>query len=220
MAKLKVIDLDGTAHGEIDVADVVFASEVKEHLLWEAVRWQRAKKRSGNAKTKERSEVHGTRAKMYKQKGTGNARHGSRRVNVFRGGGQVHGPRPRSYEFSMNKKAREGALRSALSLRASQDALLVVRNFEVEDAKTGKLAKALDNLEAPKALLVDKGENESLVRSSRNLRHANFLDVRGLNVYDILRRPKLLISETSLREVEGRLSANAPQSQMQESESA
>ena len=90
MAKLNVVDLNGKSVGEIEVSDAVFAGEVKEHLLWEAVRWQRAKKRSGNAKTKERGEIRATKAKMYKQKGTGNARHGNKRVNTFRGGGVVH----------------------------------------------------------------------------------------------------------------------------------
>lgn len=205
MAKLKVVDLQGKAVGDIEVSDTVFASEVKEHLLWEAVRWQRAKKRSGNAKTKERGEIRATKAKMYKQKGTGNARHGNKRVVTFRGGGVVHGPRVRSYEFSVNKKARAGALRSALSLRAQAGDLLVVKDFAVPDGKTKNLAAALDKLETPKALLVDTSENTSLSRSSKNLADADFLDGKGLNVYSILRRPKLLISESALREVEARL---------------
>lgn len=205
MAKLKVLDLEGNGVGEIDVADEVFAAEVKEHLLWEVVRWQRAKARAGTAKTKERSEVHGTHAKMFKQKGTGNARHGSRRVNVFRGGGQVHGPRPRSYEFSVNKKARAGALRSALSLRASEGNIMVIRDFAVPEAKTRNLVAALVRLDAGKALLVDSGDNVSLKRSSNNLQTAQHLVPEGLNVYDILRYPKLLISETSLRSIESRL---------------
>ena len=211
MAKLKVLDLEGNGVGEIDVADEVFAAEVKEHLLWEVVRWQRAKARAGTAKTKERSEVHGTHAKMFKQKGTGNARHGSRRVNVFRGGGQVHGPRPRSYEFSVNKKARAGALRSALSLRASEGNLVVIRDFTVADAKTRNLAAALAKLDAGKALLVDSADNMSLKRSSNNLPTAQHLAPEGLNVYDILRYPKLLISEASLRSVESRLVGGAAQ---------
>lgn len=205
MTKLKVVDLEGKAVGDIEVSDAVFATEVKEHLLWEAVRWQRAKKRSGNAKTKERGEIRATKAKMYKQKGTGNARHGNKRVVTFRGGGVVHGPRVRSYEFSVNKKARAGALRSALSLRAQAGDLLVVKDFVVPDGKTKNLAAALDKLETPKALLVDSSENTSLSRSSKNLSNADFLDGKGLNVYSILRRPKLLISETALREVEARL---------------
>ena len=206
MAKLKVVDLNGKSVGEIEVSDAVFAGEVKEHLLWEAVRWQRAKKRSGNAKTKERGEIRATKAKMYKQKGTGNARHGNKRVNTFRGGGVVHGPRVRSYEFSMNKKALAGALRSALTLRAQSGDILVLKDFTVPEAKTRNLTSALTKLEAPKASLVDAGENSSLQRSSHNFPNSEFLDVRGLNVYDILRKPRLLISESSLRSVEARLS--------------
>jgi large subunit ribosomal protein L4 len=205
MAQLNVKDLDGNDVGNIDVADDVFAAEVKEHLLWEVVRWQRAKARAGTAKTKERSEVHGTHAKMFRQKGTGRARHGSARVNVFRGGGQVHGPRPRSYEFSMNKKARAGALRSALSLRASQGNLTVIKDFTVPEAKTRNLVAALTKLDAHEALLVDAADNVSLRRSSNNLPKAQHIPPEGLNVYDILRHPKLLVSESALRAIEARL---------------
>jgi large subunit ribosomal protein L4 len=207
MAKLNVIDLEGQGLGEIEVADEVFATEVKQHLLWEVVRWQRAKRRAGTAKTKERWEINATKAKMYKQKGTGNARHGSRRPNIFRGGGQVFGPRPRSYAFDVNKKVRASALRSALSLRASSGNLLVVRDFTVPESKTRNLSKALEKLDAVKALLVDADSNESLRRSSRNLPNAQHLAPEGLNVYDILRFPKLLVSEASLRAIESRLAA-------------
>jgi large subunit ribosomal protein L4 len=220
MAKLNVKDLEGNDVGSIDVADEVFAAEVKEHLLWEVVRWQRAKARAGTAKVKERSEVHGTHAKMFKQKGTGNARHGSRRVNVFRGGGQVHGPRPRSYEFGMNKKARSGALRSALSLRASEGNLTVIRDFAVTDAKTKHLVQALTKLDAQHALLCDDGGNVSLRRSSSNLQKVLHIAPEGLNVYDILRHPKLLISETALRLVESRLLQTGPSIMAAESEGA
>ena len=142
---------------------------------------------------------------MYKQKGTGNARHGSRRVNIFRGGGSVHGPRPRSYAFHVNKKARAGALRSALSLRVREGNLVVVRDLTLPEIKTKSLSSFLGKIEAPKALLVDAGENRTLELSARNLADASFLDVRGVNVYDILRFPKLVISEASLRQVEARL---------------
>ena len=124
---------------------------------------------------------------------------------MFRGGGQVHGPRPRSYEFSVNKKARAGALRSALSLRATEGNLTVIRDFAVPDSKTRNLVAALTKLDANKALLVDDAGNESLRRSSNNLQTAQHLATEGLNVYDILRYPKLLISETALRQVEARL---------------
>ena len=205
MAKLNVIDLEGKSLGELEVADDVFAAEVKEHLLWEMVRYQRAARRSGTASVKERGEIRKTGAKLFKQKGTGNARHGSRRANIFRGGGQVHGPRPRSYAFHVNKKVRAGALRSALSLRAKEGNLVVVRDLSLGEAKTKALSRILGNLDATSALLVDS-DNRNLQLSSRNLQGASFLEARGVNVYDILRFPKLIISEASLRQVESRLS--------------
>lgn len=211
MAKLSVTDLSGSSVGELDVADDVFAADVKEHLFWEVVRHQRAAKRAGTAATKGRAEINRTKAKLYKQKGTGNARHGSRRANVFRGGGVVHGPQPHKYVLSVNKKTMAGALRSALSLRAKAGDLLVVREFVAPEQKTKLLAKALVALQAPKALLVDEGDNLWLRTTSKNLADASFLDVRGLNVYDILRFPKLLISEKSLRQIEARLTKAQPQ---------
>lgn len=205
MAKLNVTDLAGANLGEIDVADEVFAAPVKEHLLWEVVRYQRAARRAGTHSTKTRAEIHITGKKMTKQKGTGGARHGSRRANIFRGGGQVHGPHPRNYAFGVNKKVMAGALRSALTLRAQKGDLIVVRELVLPEIKTKALFQALDKLQTPKALLVDSGDNKNLRISAQNLATSSFLDVRGLNVYDILRFPKLLISEASLRTIEARL---------------
>jgi large subunit ribosomal protein L4 len=205
MAKLSVIDLTGSSVGELDVADDVFAAEVKEHLLWEVVRFQRAARRAGTACTKGRADIARTKAKLYKQKGTGNARHGSRRSNVFRGGGVVHGPKPHKYELDVNKKVMAGALRSALSLRAKAGDLVVVKELTAPETKTKVLAQALVRLAAPNALIVDSGDNQWLRTTAKNLADADFLDVRGLNVYDILRFPKLLISEASLRQIEARL---------------
>jgi large subunit ribosomal protein L4 len=205
MAKLNVTDLAGANLGEIDVADEVFAAPVKEHLLWEVVRYQRAARRAGTHSTKTRAEIHITGKKMTKQKGTGGARHGSRRANIFRGGGQVHGPHPRNYAFGVNKKVMAGALRSALTLRAQKGDLIVVRELALPEIKTKALFQALDKLQTPKALLVDSGDNKNLRISAQNLATSSFLDVRGLNVYDILRFPKLLISEASLRTIEARL---------------
>jgi large subunit ribosomal protein L4 len=205
MAKLNVTDLAGANLGEIDVADEVFAAEVKEHLLWEVVRHQRAARRAGTHNTKTRAEIHITGKKMTKQKGTGGARHGSRRANIFKGGGSVHGPHPRKYGFGVNKKVMAGALRSALSLRAQAGDLIVIREPALPEIKTKALFQALSTLKAPKALVVDSGDNKNLRMSARNLATSSFLDVRGLNVYDILRFPKLLISEASLRTIEARL---------------
>lgn len=203
--KLSVLDLQGKQVGELELSDEVFAAEVKEHLLWEVVRYQRAARRAGTAHTKGRSEVNRTKDKLYKQKGTGNARHGNRRVNVFRGGGNVHGPKPRSYAFHVNKKAMAGALRSVLSLRAKEGNLIVIRELALPQVKTKALAQTLATLDAPRSLIVDSGENRSLKLSARNLADATFLDVAGLNVYDVLRFPKLIVSEASLRAVEERL---------------
>lgn len=210
MAKLDVIDLKGDKVAQVDVADDVFAAEVKEHLLWEAVRAQRNAKRAGSAKVKTRAEVARTKDKLYRQKGTGNARHGSRRANVFRGGGVVHGPQPRDYSIGVNKKAMAGALRSAISLRAKAGDLLVIKEFSGGDKpKTKELAAALSKLESQRALLVDSKDNEWLVLSSRNLSDANFIEPIGLNVYDILRHPKLLVSQSALEAIEKRLSKTA-----------
>src|SRR5690606_933966 len=175
MAKLSVVDLSGASVGEVDVADEVFGADVKEHLLWEVVRAQRAAKRQGTACTKTRAEVSVTKDKIYRQKGTGSARHGSRRANVFRGGGVVHGPRPHLYHLDMNKKAMAAALRVVLSLRASRGNLVVVKELTGETPKTKTLATALDKLEAPKALLVGEAGDHWLQLSARNLAKAAFL---------------------------------------------
>ncbi len=209
MAKLNIQDLSGKNVGEIEVADDVFAAEVKEHLLWEAVRVQRAAKRQGSAHSKTRAEVKMTKDKLYRQKGTGNARHGSRRANIFRGGGVVFGPRTRDYTLGMNKKAMAGALRSAVSLRAQAGNLIVIKDLSGDTPKTKALAEALGKLQAPKALLVDTGDNRWLSLSARNLANADYLDVGGLNVYDILDHDKLVMSEASVRSLEARLTKKA-----------
>ena len=205
MAKLNVIDLSGKSVGEIDVDDAVFGAEVKEHLLWEVVRHQRAKARAGTASAQTRAEVSVTKAKIYRQKGTGNARHGSRRSVIFRGGGVVHGPKPRAYDVGVNKKAVAGALRSALSMRAQNGDLVVFKGWGGDKPQTKALASALGAADAAKALIVDAADNRWLQLSARNLSDAAYIAEGGLNVQDILRYPKLLISEASLRKVEERL---------------
>jgi large subunit ribosomal protein L4 len=149
MAKLNVIDLAGASLGEIEVSDEVFAAPVKEHLLWEVVRHQRAARRAGTHSTKTRAEIHITGKKMTKQKGSGGARHGSRRANIFKGGGQVHGPRPHKYILNVNKKAMAGALRSALTVRASKGDLIVVRDLTLPEIKTKALFQALASSRHP-----------------------------------------------------------------------
>jgi large subunit ribosomal protein L4 len=158
----------------------------------------------------QQGEVNLTKDKYIKQKGSGGARHGNKRTNLYPKGGRVHGPVPHLYILHVNKKTMAGALRSVLSLRAKAGDLLVVKEFTAEAPKTKLLAKGLEAIKAPRALLVDSGENSWLRRTAANLEHADFLDIRGINVYDILRYPKLVIAEGVMRELEARLLKTVP----------
>jgi large subunit ribosomal protein L4 len=206
MPKLEVVNIQGAKVGEIELDDSVFADEVHEHLLWEAVKWQRAKARSGTHSTRGRSEVRGTNAKPWRQKGTGRARHGHRRSPIWVGGGIVFGPKPRDYAYAMPKKARKKALRSALSLRAREQKLVVLDSFPVDDGKTRNVTGALAALGAPqpdnKVLIIDSADNANLVRGARNLRAAKWLAPEGINVYDVLNHATLVMTEKSARQVE------------------
>src|SRR5690242_21425053 len=140
--KIEVKNTQGKAVGSIDLDDAVFGAEVHEHLLWEVVKWQLAKRRGGNASTKRLGEVRGSSKKVWKQKGTGQARQGSRQAPHWVGGGSVFGPKPRSYEYAMPRKAKKAALRAALSLRASENRIVVIDAFGT-DGKTKSVATAL-----------------------------------------------------------------------------
>ncbi len=200
--KLDVYNLDNAKVGEIDVSDEVFAVEVKPHLHHEVVRWQLAKRRRGTHKVKGRSEIVGTTHKIYRQKGTGNARHGSRKAPIFSGGGVVHGPSPRNHAFKLPKKVKRGALRSVLSQKVGEGKLKVVQAFELSEPKT-KLALAhLARLGAERALVVDV-DNETLKLSVRNLPTSKFLRSVGINVRDLVHYDTLVITETALREIDG-----------------
>jgi large subunit ribosomal protein L4 len=181
--------------GEIELADTVFNADVKQHLMHEVVRAQRAAKRSGTACVKERNAVSGGGRKPYRQKGTGRARQGSRRAPNHVGGGVVHGPRPRSYAFRPPRNVRLGALRSALSLRVQEEKLLVLDDFELEEIGTKRLAEILSGLEVEGGLLVDRVGNEKLKLSARNLADHSFLPPEGVNVYDVLRHEQLVMTK-------------------------
>ncbi len=204
MATLPIYNLNREEVGTIDVNDDVFAAEVKQHLFYEVVKWQLAKRRAGTAATKGRSLVSGGGQKPYKQKGTGRARQGSRRAPNHVGGGVVHGPQPRSYAYTLNKKVKKAALRSALSLRASQGRLIVVRDFEWDEVKTSKAAKVFGVLAENNAVVVDNA-NCKLQLSVRNLPKVTFLPVEGLNVYDVLKHTHLVLTEPMVRSLEGAL---------------
>jgi large subunit ribosomal protein L4 len=198
------MNLDGAKVGDIDLDETVFGVEVNEHLLWEAVKAQRAKKRTGTASTLRRNEVRGGGKKPYKQKGTGNARQGSTRSPQFVGGGKVFTPKPRDYEYHLPKKVMAGALRSALSLRAKESKLVVLEGFALDSIKTKRVHEVLKKLGANKALIVDS-KNETLAKSTRNLPKAKYLATEGLNVYDVLDHDLLVLTRATVDAVTARL---------------
>ncbi len=206
MAKLEVKNIQGKSVGEIELDDAVFGADVHEHLLWEVVKWQRAKRRAGTHSTKRRGEIRGSTMKPYRQKGTGRARHGDRKSPIWVGGGSAFGPKPRSYAYNMPKKARKKALRSALSLRAKENKLVVLDELPVSDGKTKSLAGALANLGVPqpdaRVLIVDSAENVGLTRGARNLRSSKWLAPEGLNVYDVLNHQTLIITSATAKAIE------------------
>ncbi len=206
MPKLDVKNIAGKNVGSIELDDAVFGVEVHEHLLWEAVKWQLAKRRAGTHSTKRIGEVRGSSKKVWKQKGTGQARQGSRKAPHWVGGSSVFGPRPRDYEYNMSKKTKKAALRSALSLRASEQKLVVLDAFS-SDGKTKTVAGVLNALGGAKVLLVDSKDNQLLARGARNLASSKWLAPEGLNVYDILRHETLVLTQAAAKAVETALKA-------------
>src|SRR5687767_14560691 len=193
MAKLDVYNLKREKVGELELADEVFAADVKEHLLHEVVTAQLASQRAGTRAGKERSAVRGSKKKIYKQKGTGQARHGSKRAPIFVGGGRAHPPRPQDWSYRPPRRVRAGALKSALSLLLKEGRLTIVESIDLGEIKTKKLAAALTTLQAgKKTLVVDDRGNENLRLSMRNLEDKLFLPPEGVNVYDLLRHDHLV----------------------------
>ncbi|MEM1023470.1 MAG: 50S ribosomal protein L4 [Myxococcota bacterium] len=196
--KFDVVDTKNAKVGDIELDDSVFGAVVREHLFWEVVRMERANQRRGTHSTKTVSEVKGSGAKPYKQKGTGRARHGSNYAMNMRGGGVVFGPRPRDYSYSVPKKVVDQAIRCALSLRAEQGKLRVVQGWKPSSPKTKEARTVLAALDTEKPLVVDLDANENLALSVRNLAKANFISVEELTVYDLLDHAELVISEDAV----------------------
>ncbi len=203
--QIDVVDIDGRKVGQMEIADEVFATKVKEPLLWESVKAQQAAKRAGTHSTKTRKFVRGGGKKPYRQKGTGNARQGSIRSPNFVGGGVVFGPHPRSYEYTLPKKVKRAALASALSLRAQEKKLVVVDKIVIEAPKSKRIAGMLKALGFASALVVDAKGNHNLVKSIRNLTAHDCLPPEGLNVYDILNHGGLVIAKDAIKAVEARI---------------
>jgi large subunit ribosomal protein L4 len=201
MANIKIKSLAGAEVGEFELLDEVFAGDVNEALLWEAVKHYRASIRQGTAATKNRKLVSGAGKKLWKQKGTGRARVGSIRTPLWRGGGTVHGPQPRSYDYQFPKKKLLGALRSALASKLADGKLVVVENFDVEEAKTKHFRTALNKLEATKtALLVESSQqlSEKLYLGSRNLNGVELVLSSEVHPYDLLRYETAVFSKAAL----------------------
>jgi large subunit ribosomal protein L4 len=205
MPTVDVWNLEHEKVGTLDLADDVFGVAARDYLLWEVVKNQRARMRGGTASTKTRSAVSGTGKKPYKQKHTGRARQGTLRGPHMRGGGVAFGPHPRSYSYSVPKKVRKEALRTALSNQTREQKLVVVKDFELPEIKTKRLADVLTKFGLAKGLLVDAKVNDKLKKSTRNLRSFIFRSVEGLNLVELLQYENLMISAASLKKLEGDL---------------
>ena len=207
MAKVNVYNLKRESVGEIELADGVFGADVNEALLYDVLKAQLASRRAGSAKTKGRAEVAGSTRKIYRQKGTGSARHGGIRAMQFVGGGKAHGPQPRSYAYRPPRKMRAGALRSALSLKLKEGSLTVVDKFDLAEIKTKQLASVLKALQVDKgSLVVDASANENLRLSIRNIPNNTYLPPEGVNLYDVLRHPHLVLTKHAVAALVTRLS--------------
>jgi len=210
MAKFDVFNLKREKVGEVELADEVFAAEVKEQLFHEVVVAQLASRREGTRATKERSAVAGTNRKIYKQKGTGNARHGGIRAPIFVGGGRAHAIRNQDWSYRPPRRVRIGALRGALSKLVKEGRCTVVDKIDLGEIKTKKLVGILNDLKASgSSLLVDVAGNQTLRLSVRNLESSNFLPPEGVNVYDLLRHDHLVVSKQAIEQLTARCSKEA-----------
>jgi len=204
--KLQVKNLANESVGEIDLDDEVFGVPVREDLIFRAVNWQLAKRRSGNHKTKGISEISGTTKKPYAQKGTGRARQGSLRSPQFRGGARIFGPVVRSHEHDLTKKVRKLALKTALSAKAAAGQLVVIDEAATDSHKTKTLAISLKAMGFESLLVIGGADlNENFVRAARNIPLVDVLPSQGANVYDIIRRNTLVLTRSAVSDLEARL---------------
>jgi large subunit ribosomal protein L4 len=205
MMDLKVTTLSGDDAGKLKLSEEIFGLEPREDILQRVVRWQLAKKQQGTHKTKGRAEIARTGAKMYKQKGTGRARHSSARAPQFRGGGKAHGPVVRSHEHDLPKKVRALGLRHALSAKAKSSDLIIIDDLTVNEAKTKLLVTNFAKLGLTNALMIGGAEiDQNFKRAASNIANIDVLPVQGINVYDILRRGKLVLSKAAIEALEER----------------
>ncbi len=204
--KIDVVDLSNKKVDTVDLSDLVFSFPVRADILNQVVKWQLAKRQSGNHKTKGISEVSGTGAKPHPQKGTGRARFGSLRTPIHRGGATVFGPVVRSHAHNLPKKIRIFGLKSALSSKASSKDLIILDSLDTKSSKTKEIVKLIKSISEEKILFIDVDKNsENFIRASSNLINVDFLPSQGLNVYDILRHSKLVLTKAAVKVIEERL---------------
>lgn len=202
---INVTTLAGKSSGKVKVSDEIFGLDPRDDILQRVVRWQLAKKQQGTHKTLGRSEIARTGAKMYRQKGTGRARHSTAKAPQFRGGGRAHGPRVRSHAHDLPKKVRALGLKHALSAKAKADQLIVIDDLSTKDAKTSALSKSLTKLGLSNALMIGGAEIDQNFRlAAANIPNIEVLPVQGINVYDILRRGTLVLSKAAVEALEER----------------
>jgi len=205
MATCDLYNVQKKKVGKLELQDSIFAAPIKPQLFYEVTTWQLAKRRRGTASTKERASVRGGGHKPWRQKGTGRARAGTSSSPLWRGGGTIFGPHPRDYGFTLPKKVRRAALRSALSLRRQEGKLLLLDDFLASEIKTKTFVKAMEDLGITNALIVTDGENLNLERSARNVPWVKVLRHNGLNVFDILKYEHLIILKPAIDKLEERL---------------
>ena len=204
--KINVIDISSKASGTTNLSDAVFGLEPRKDILHRTVVYQLAKKRAGTHKVKNRAEITATTKKMYKQKGTGSARHGSKKVPQFRGGGRAFGPHPRDHSIKLTNKVRKLALRHALSSKLKDGNIIILSEAKLSKPKTSLLVKNLQKLAVDSALFIDAKEfDKNFELATMNIPNIDILPVQGINVYDMLKRDKLFITKAALKEIEGRL---------------
>ena len=203
--ELKVTTLEGKESGSVQLADAIFGLEPRKDIIQRCVQWQLNKRQAGTHKTKGRAEIWRTGKKMYKQKGTGGARHGSARVPQFRGGGRAFGPVVRSHATDLPKKVRVLALKHALSARAKDGGLIVLDSATLKDAKTKALVAQFSGLGLTSALIIDGAQVDAgFANAARNIPNVDVLPVQGINVYDIVRRQKLVLTKAAVEALEAR----------------
>ena len=207
MAVVDVLNSKAEKVSQTDLADTIFNVPVKPNILHEVVTMQLASRRSGSASVKHRSDVKGSGRKLFRQKGTGRARRGDVKAPLLRGGGSVFGPDPRSYAYRVPKKVRRMALKMALSVKLSEDSLVVLDELDFDKIKTKEFIMVMNALNMNNALFITDKKNENLELSARNVPDVKVLRIEGLNVYDILKYKSLVLLESSIKGIEGRLLA-------------